>query len=46
MSEEVFEAEDKADKEEEEDRQLEKIVNKHKAENESVKRKKKWEEDK
>ena len=45
MSEEVFKAEDKAAKEEEEDRQLEKIVNRHKAESESTKRKQKWDED-
>jgi len=39
MSEEVFEAEDKAAKDEEEDRQLGKIVNKKTAISESSKRK-------
>jgi len=45
LSEETFKAEDEADKVEEEDRQLEKIINKKKAVSVSAVRKEKWDED-
>jgi len=45
MSDETLKAEAEEDRKDEEDRQLEKIVNKKKSESESTKRKKKWDVD-